>query len=150
LALVFYSKMKQDDVVIQEIISNLGRLTEKLGISNTTGIVFGNLYFYGKKTQEQLRDDIGVGLSTVSQSLTVLEAFGFVKAEKQGRKKVYSDDKSNASSVVDNLLLFGVKPLIELVDNKKSNVTATQVKNKIGELSSLLNKFADKIRLFTK
>ncbi len=140
--------MKENNGIIDEIISNLGNVTEKFGLNPATGIVFGTLYFYGNKTQEQLKDELGSSLSSISQALTILEAFGFVKtekSEKQGRKKLYSANIEKSNNVLENLMRFNIQPLSALIESREKDVKDKEVKLKLKLLREHCNMCCDKI-----
>lgn len=140
--------MKENNGIIDEIISNLGNITEKFGMNPATGMIFGRLYFYGDKTQEQLRDELKLGLSSVSQALTILEAFGFVKtekSEKQGRKKLYSANIEKSNSVLENIMRFNIQPLSALIENREKEVKDKEIKIKMKLLREHCNMCCDKI-----
>ena len=121
--------MAQD--VTQEIVSNLGRLTEKLGVGSAAGTIFGRLYFYGSMTQEKLRDDMGIGLSSVSQGLTVLEASGFVISGKDGRKRLYSANIEGNRKVLEDIMRFNLMPLADLIASMESGIKDKEAKAKL-------------------
>ncbi len=139
--------MKENNGVIREIISNLGNITEKLGLNSATGMIFGTLYFYGSKTQEQLKDELKLGLSTVSQSLTILEAFGFIDAQKNGRKKLYSANMEKNNTVLENILRFNIQPLAALIESREKYVKDKKIKLKLKLLREHCNMCCDKIEL---
>ena len=139
--------MKENNGVIREIISNLGNITEKLGLNSATGMIFGTLYFYGSKTQEQLKDELKLGLSTVSQSLTILEAFGFIDAQKNGRKKLYSANMEKNNAVLENILRFNIQPLAALIESREKYVKDKETKLKLKLLREHCNLCCDKIAL---
>ncbi|MBI2135601.1 winged helix-turn-helix transcriptional regulator [Candidatus Woesearchaeota archaeon] len=137
--------MKENNAVISEVISNLGNVTEKFGMNSATGMIFGMLYFFGSKTQEQLKDELKLGLSTVSQSLTILEAFGFVKVEKDGRKKSYSANLEKSNAVLENIMRFNIQPLAALIESREKYVKDKETKLKLKLLREHCNSCCDKI-----
>lgn len=140
--------MKENNGIIDEIISNLGNITEKFGMNPATGMIFGRLYFYGDMTQEQLRDELKLGLSSVSQALTILEAFGFVKtekSEKQGRKKLYSANIEKSNAVLENILRFNIQPLAALIESREKYVKNKKTKLKLKLLREHCNMCYDKM-----
>ena len=138
--------MRENSKAIEEIISNLGNITEKLGLNSATGIIFGRLYFFGSKTQEQLKDELKLGLSTVSQSLTVLEAFGFISTQKEGRKKSYSANLEKSNSVLENIMRFNIQPLSALIESREKEVKEKETKLKLKLLKEHCNNCCDKIK----
>ena len=137
--------MRENSKAIEEIISNLGNITEKLGLNSATGIIFGRLYFFGSKTQEQLKDELNLGLSTVSQSLTVLEAFGFITTQKEGRKKSYSANIEKSNAVLENIMRFNIQPLAALIENREKEVKDKETKLKLRLLREHCNSCCDMI-----
>ncbi|MBS3158636.1 winged helix-turn-helix transcriptional regulator [Candidatus Woesearchaeota archaeon] len=137
--------MRENSKAIEEIISNLGNITEKLGLNSATGIIFGRLYFFGSKTQEQLKDELNLGLSTVSQSLTVLEAFGFISAKKDGRKKSYSANLEKSNAVLENIMRFNIQPLSALIESREKDVKDKETKLKLKSLREHCNSCCYKI-----
>ncbi|HIH42590.1 TPA: winged helix-turn-helix transcriptional regulator [Candidatus Woesearchaeota archaeon] len=137
--------MKENNAVISEIISNLGNISEKIGLNFATGMIFGRLYFFGSKTQEQLKDELKLGLSTVSQSLTVLEAFGFISVQKDGRKKSYSANIEKSNIVLENIMRFNIQPLAALIESREKEVKDKETKLKLKLLREHCNSCCDMI-----
>ena len=142
--------MKENNLVTNEIISNLGKITERLGFTAATGIIFGTLYFNGKKTQQDLKTELNLALSSISQSLTMLEAFGFVKAEKQERKKLYYAVLDQNHAIFENIMRFNILPLAGLISTREGVVKDKETKVKLKKLKEACNKCCGKIEKIMK
>ena len=123
--------------IINELIQEAGRSSERWGLSSVLGQVWGTLYFKGEMTQEELKKELGIGLSSISQSIKVLENLGFISPiRKKGRKRVYKADFSTQqiSKIFENMLRFELKPMISLLESRKEQVEDKKLKEKINNL----------------
>jgi len=79
------------DAVTMEFVQRLGRLTDKWGLGECTGGLWGILLVSGDAmTQEELGKASGYSPSLVSVALSRLEELGFVVAAgRRGRKRLY-------------------------------------------------------------
>ncbi len=79
------------DPVTTEFVQRLGRLTNKWGLDECTGNLWGILIASGDAmTQEELRKTSGYGSTLVSVALSRLDELGFVvTAGRRGRKRLY-------------------------------------------------------------
>ena len=140
--------MNEKDTV-EELIERLGSISEKIGLSSTIGIVWGTLYFKGSKTQQELKQELGVGLSAISPSITFLETVGLVsKGGKKGRKKVYSAEVKSKNNFLENFSMFQINPTIDLLKNRIGGVKDGGLKKKVNELSSAFTDLNKKIKQF--
>jgi len=74
-----------------EFIHRLGKATNRWGLGESVGRVWGALLLAGHAmTQEQLAESSGYSIGLVSSSLSRLEEMGFVTSiGRQGRKRLY-------------------------------------------------------------
>ena len=143
-----------DDEIIQEIVDQVGSSTQKWGFSPIIGETWMLLYFKGERTQDELKNELGCGLSSISQALSVLEGFGMVHiSHKIGRKKVYSAEES-ASKIsrkkMEVVLEFYINPMINLLSNRMEDVSNKETKNKIKELKNMFSKAGTMMKLLLK
>ena len=136
-----------------EIINELGRSSERWGLSAVLGQVWGTLYFKGEMTQEKLKNELGIGLSSISQSIKVLENLGFISPfKKEGRKKVYSADLSPLllGKILEKLITFELRPMISLLQSRKEQAESKNLKDKINTLQKNMEEFEKALSLFMK
>ena len=125
---------------IQDIIDMLGRFFEKRGLSSAIGKVFGVLHFKGPLTQEELKEIIGCSLSAVSQAISFLKNLTLVAAEKgEGRKKFYKTacSEKNLSNILQNVLIFEIEPMINLLNEKEKSTSNSEIKEKTKNLKNI-------------
>ena len=123
--------------IIEELIQEIGRSSERWGLSTVLGQVWGTLYFKGEMTQDRLKKELGIGLSSISQSIKVLENLGFISPiRKEGRKRVYKAHFSpqQLGKIFENLLRFELKPMVSLLQSRKKQVQDKELKEKISNL----------------
>jgi len=127
-----------EEEVIQEIIHELGQLMQFWGLSAIHGELWGTLYFYGKHTQEQLKQRVKCGTSTISQALTTLHRLGMVKiAGKNGRTKIYEAETSAhmmTRKKLENMLRFQVHPMTEFLNASMPSLSTKETKLKVKAL----------------
>jgi DNA-binding transcriptional regulator GbsR (MarR family) len=123
--------------IVDELVLEIGRSSERWGLSSVLGQVWGTLYFKGEMTQEKLKQELGIGLSSISQSIRVLESLGFISPyKKEGRKKVYKAElsKDTIGKIFENLIRFELTPMVSLLQSRKEKVDDKALKEKINSL----------------
>ncbi|MBW2995312.1 hypothetical protein KY312_03090 [Candidatus Woesearchaeota archaeon] len=139
--------------IAEELIKEIGRSSERWGLSSVLGEVWGTLYFKGEMTQEELRKQLGIGLSSISQSIKVLESLGFISPiRKQGRKNVYKADFSTQQfgNIFEKLVRFELTPMISLLASRKDQAADKNLKEKISKLQGNMKESAKILSLFLK
>jgi DNA-binding transcriptional regulator GbsR (MarR family) len=143
-----------DNEVISEIIEEMGKVAETLGLPTVTAKAWTTLYFKGDMTQEQLKNELRCGLSTISQSLKLLEKLGLVNTfNKDGRKNIYcaenSFDKIKRKKL-EAILLYAIDPMTSMLNNRIDLITNKETKNKAKELKDSCSKMGTGIRMIIK
>jgi DNA-binding transcriptional regulator GbsR (MarR family) len=139
--------------VVDELIQEVGRSSERWGLSSVLGQVWGTLYFKGEMTQDRLKTELGIGLSSISQNIKVLESLGFISAfRKEGRKRVYKADFSvlQINKLFESLLRLELKPMISLLQSRKDAVQNKNLKDKINNLQKNIEDSANALSWITK
>jgi DNA-binding transcriptional regulator GbsR (MarR family) len=136
-----------------ELIKELGRASERWGLSSVLGQVWGTLYFKGEMTQDRLKRELSIGLSSISQGIKVLESLGFISSTgKDGRKNIYKADFSNTilNSFLENLLRLELTPMVSLLKNRKEQAQDKELKDKITKLHDNLDESSKALALLLK
>ncbi len=143
-----------DDEIIQEIVEQVGSSTKKWGFSPIIGEAWMLLYFKGEKTQDDIKNDLGCSLSSVSQALSVLESFGMVHvSDKKGRKKVYRAEESFSKikrKKMEVVMRFYINPMTDLLSSRIDDVSDKKTKAKVKELKNMYSKVGMMIKLMLK
>ncbi|MBW3016741.1 hypothetical protein KY316_00060, partial [Candidatus Woesearchaeota archaeon] len=135
----------------EELVREAGRASARLGLPSVLGQVWGTLYFKGGMTQEQLKNELGIGLGSVSQSISTLENLGFISSLKRiGRKKVYEADFSPQiiNKLVEDALMFEITPINSLIESRLPEIKDRELKKKSEELNKSLSRTARLLKLF--
>ena len=130
----------KDQEITEEIIEEFGKSLQMLGFSSILGKAWMTLYLNGQKTQDELRKELGCGLSSISQALTTLENLGLVYiSDKNGRKKIYraeSSFKTIRRNKMERLLHYYIEPVSKMLDSRADQVSDKTIKEKIKNLKS--------------
>ena len=143
-----------DEDITDEIIEEMSALMEDMGFPHITTKIWAILYFKGDKTQDEIKDTLGCGLSSVSQSVSVLEKFGIVfSSGKEGRKKVYSAERSFQKikrKKMEALLMFHINPMKDLLSSRIEMISSKELKDKVKELKNAYSGCGNIISLILK
>lgn len=143
-----------DEETVKEIIEELGTAFEIWGFKPILGQIWAALYFNGEMTQDELKKNRGVGLSTISDALATLLQLGSIKiTKKKGRKNVYSAE-TNFHEIMrkrmDTALRYHIEPINSLLNNKVATITNQETKNKVSALKNRYSKMSTLIKLILK
>ncbi|PIN70196.1 hypothetical protein COV93_02485 [Candidatus Woesearchaeota archaeon CG11_big_fil_rev_8_21_14_0_20_43_8] len=143
-----------DKEIIQELTDEFGRVMEFMGLPPVTGRMWAILYFKGEMTQEALKEELGCALSSVSQSITILENFNLIYVSgKDGRKKIYStetDFNKIKRKKLEAMVRHVIEPLTGLCKSRVDDVKDPDVKTKIGNLHKVYSQAGLFIKLVLK
>lgn len=133
-----------DKEVIEEIIEETGRSYAVWGFSPVFGRIWAALYLKGDMTQEELKKELNCALSSISQSLNMLEAFGLIQvSDKQGRKNVYSVERSFQKihkKKMENALRLTIDPMASLLSARENLITNKDTKSRVKELKNVYSR----------
>jgi len=143
-----------DEVIVDEIIDEMSVLLAEMGFSQAATKIWATLYFKGDKTQDDLSKDLGFGISSVSQAIGTLEKFGIVYiSSKEGRKKVYSAEKSFRNikrKKMEAILMFHIDPMKNLLSSRIDMINNKELKDKVKELKNMYSSCGNIISLILK
>lgn len=146
--------MMVDEEIVEEIIKEMGKVVETLGLPTVTAKAWATLYFKKEMTQEQLSKELNCGLSTISQSLNLLEKLGMVYiSSKDGRKNIYSAENSFEKikrKKLEAILLYAIDPMTSILNSRIDKITNKETKNKAKDLKDNCTKMATGIRMMLK
>ena len=143
-----------DQEIVDSIIDDMGEALEAFGQPKMTGKVWGTLYLKGDMTQEQLAKELNSGVSSISQSLAVLEILGMIKkVSKDGRKNIYSAVSCNEDMLkkkLENALKLYILPMKDSLSEKSSRIKDKELKKRVELLKSRYSKSAQFFELLVK
>lgn len=123
---------------IKEISFEIGKIYQNIGMPSHAGQIWGLLYLKGDMSQDQIRKELNCGLSSVSQSLSLLEHMGSIEiVGKTNRKNIYRAESSmikTRKKMMENMLKSLVEPMVTLLDKESREIRDKKLKTKILEL----------------
>jgi DNA-binding transcriptional regulator GbsR (MarR family) len=133
-----------DQDTIREISEEMGRACSMFGLQGDIGRIWSTIYFKGSMTQEQIKDELGCSLSSVSQSLNLLEKNGLIYISgKTGRKNIYSAE-SSAQKIkrnhIENVLRYYINPISDLLNSRADEIKDKELRKKVTELKNFYSK----------
>ncbi len=137
------------DAITMEFVQRLGRLTEKWGLSKSTGDLWGILLVFGDAmTQEELTKVSGYSPSMVSMSLSRLEELGFViTAGRRSRKRLYVAVFTFVDALENFLMRFVDSEVTPIIENMSRQLQEISVPNQKANMEQVLMEF-EKGRFF--
>ena len=123
---------------IKEIVFEIGKIYQNMGMPSYAGQIWSLLYLKGDMSQDEIRKQLNCGLSSVSQSLTLLEHMGSIEIiNKIKRKNIYRAESSmikTRKKMMENMLTLLIEPMVSLLDKESKEITDKKLKIKILEL----------------
>jgi DNA-binding transcriptional regulator GbsR (MarR family) len=124
-----------DEKEINTIISEIGNSTVRWGFGSSLGKTYGTIYFNEGITQDELKKKLAISLSSVSQSLQLLENTGLLKViGKKGRKKMYCCEDSFGKikrAMFENKIAFEINPMLETLEDSETRIKNKEQREKI-------------------
>jgi len=143
-----------DKDIIDELSLEMGKFTDLWGMGTLPGKIWAHLYFYGPRTQNQIKKELDCALGTISDALSKLENYGVIFVSgKEGRKNIYSasfSQKKKMRAMCETALYMHVNPMIELLNDRVDKIKNKEFKQKAKDMKSKYGKGATKMKLILK
>ncbi len=143
-----------DKEIILSMTKEIGDTFDKFGFPRLIAEIWTLLYFKGDMTQDELKKELSCSLSSISQSLKILENLGSVEiSKKEGRKNVYSAQDSVKKTMkkrMGNIDRYLLDPMIQILNENESEIKNKELQSKIINMKKKCSKMKTMISIIAK